>query len=75
MRPYLSVALLFPLIVNQVSAFYLPGAAPRDYKYEEDVELDVNVLKPGLGYESENLVRRYSSYTAFTFVNEMNSNP
>jgi hypothetical protein len=75
MRPYLPVALLFPLIVNQVSAFYLPGAAPRDYKHEEDVELDVNVLKPGLGYESENLVRRYSCYAAFTLANEMNSNP
>ncbi|KAG8788117.1 hypothetical protein FRC15_006081 [Serendipita sp. 397] len=38
-----------------VSAFYLPGAAPKDYRQGEDVEVDVNVLKPGLGYEAENL--------------------
>ncbi|KAG8816109.1 hypothetical protein FRC17_000460, partial [Serendipita sp. 399] len=43
-----------------VSAFYLPGAAPRDYRQDEDVEVDVNVLKPGLGYETENLVGKLS---------------
>jgi len=55
MRPHLLVALFFSLIFTQASAFYLPGAAPRDYKSGEEVELDVNVLKPGLGYEKENL--------------------
>jgi len=50
------VSLLLALS-STVSAFYLPGAAPRDYTEGEDVELDVNVLKPGLGYETENVVR------------------
>jgi len=48
---------LLVALSSTVSAFYLPGAAPRDYRDAEDVELDVNVLKPGLGYETENLVR------------------
>jgi hypothetical protein len=61
MRLSLPVVLLLPLIATQASAFYLPGAAPRDYEDGEDVELDVNVLKPGLGYESENLVCGHSS--------------
>jgi transmembrane 9 superfamily protein 2/4 len=50
--------------ILSVSAFYLPGAAPKNYKQGEDVELDVNVLKPGLGYEKENLVSlSWYSYT------------
>lgn len=49
--------ILPPLVLfTSVSAFYLPGAAPHDYKDGEEVELDVNVLKPGLGYETENIV-------------------
>jgi hypothetical protein len=48
---------LLVALSSTVSAFYLPGTAPRDYRDAEDVELDVNVLKPGLGYETENLVR------------------
>lgn len=50
-------------LASSASAFYLPGAAPKDYKDGEDVELDVNVLKPGLGYETENLVRLFSGYS------------
>jgi len=34
--------------LSNVSAFYLPGAAPRDYKLGEAVDLYVNALTPML---------------------------
>ena len=71
----LRAALLLPLIATQAAAFYLPGAAPKDYKHGEDVELDVNVLKPGLGYETENLVSRLTELRSIASADDQNSNP
>lgn len=58
LRPhhFLSAALvtLLPICTH---AFYLPGAAPRDYKRGEQVSLLVNALTPMLsGHEDSKLV-------------------
>jgi hypothetical protein len=39
------------LLVNNVAGFYLPGAAPHDYKTGEKVDLLVNALTPMLANE------------------------
>ena len=39
------------LLVNNVAGFYLPGAAPHDYKPGEKVDLLVNALTPMLANE------------------------
>lgn len=39
------------LLVNNVAGFYLPGAAPHDYKLGEKVDLFVNALTPMLANE------------------------
>ena len=39
------------LLVNNVAGFYLPGAAPHDYKLGEKVDLLVNALTPMLANE------------------------
>lgn len=39
------------LLVNNVAGFYLPGAAPHDYKPGERVDLLVNALTPMLANE------------------------
>lgn len=43
-----SVALLALLTAQSAHAFYLPGAAPKDYKKGDKVELYVNALTPML---------------------------
>jgi transmembrane 9 superfamily protein 2/4 len=53
-------ALLLGYVLNVLPtvAFYLPGAAPHDYKSGEPVELFVNALTPMLsGDENAKLVR------------------
>lgn len=50
-----SLALVLPLCAH---AFYLPGAAPRDYAAGEQVNLFVNALTPMLsGHDDSKLVR------------------
>jgi len=53
---------LVPILLvslSDVSAFYLPGAAPRDYKLGEPVDLYVNALTPMLtGANDAKLVSR-----------------
>jgi len=39
------------LLVSNVAGFYLPGAAPHDYKPGEKVDLLVNALTPMLANE------------------------
>lgn len=39
------------LLANNVAGFYLPGAAPHDYKPGEKVDLFVNALTPMLANE------------------------
>ncbi|PVG01267.1 hypothetical protein CPB86DRAFT_805430 [Serendipita vermifera] len=39
------------LLRHLLTPFYLPGAAPKNYRQGEDVELDVNVLKPDDYYD------------------------
>ena len=48
-------------LLSTADAFYLPGAAPHDYKKGEQVGLLVNALTPMIaGYDNAKLVR--SSY-------------
>ncbi|KAJ1949341.1 Transmembrane 9 super member 2 [Linderina pennispora] len=50
-------------LVQQVSAFYLPGIAPHDYKAGEKVELQVNSLTPSLNADNKlESVLSYSYY-------------
>ena len=42
------------LLLPSVCAFYLPGAAPRDYRRDEQVDLFVNALTPMLGGKDSN---------------------
>jgi hypothetical protein len=57
MRPSPKIKRLLLLALPlHAAGFYLPGAAPKDYEQGEIVEVDVNVLKPGLGYDQEQLV-------------------
>jgi len=52
------------LLVNNVAGFYLPGAAPHDYKQGEKVDLFVNALTPMLANEDHaKLVRQHSVST------------
>jgi len=45
-------------VTSTTNAFYLPGAAPRDYRDGEKVELFVNALTPMLAStENAKLVR------------------
>ena len=45
-----------------VHAFYLPGAAPHDYRASENVDLFVNALTPMLaGSDDAKLVSTYSA--------------
>jgi hypothetical protein len=55
-RPALLVATL-AAILSCASAFYLPGAAPRNYKAGDRVDLFVNALTPMENKESSKLVR------------------
>lgn len=51
------------LILPSIYAFYLPGAAPHNYKEGEDVELFVNALTPMLSGSSDSkLVSSLSKY-------------
>lgn len=54
---YLAGALAASLFPS-VDAFYLPGAAPHDYRQGEPVYLYVNALTPMLaGYDNAKIVR------------------
>jgi hypothetical protein len=59
-RPALLVALAAALTC--VNAFYLPGAAPRNYAKGDRVDLFVNALTPLENKESAKLVRTTVSY-------------
>ena len=52
---YLPGASQQPRSVN-VGLCFLIGAAPKDYTKNEPVVLDVNALRPGLGYDEAKLV-------------------
>jgi transmembrane 9 superfamily protein 2/4 len=59
----LSRVALVALVASSISvhAFYLPGAAPHDYKAREKVDLFVNALTPMLsGSDDAKLVSTYS---------------
>lgn len=59
---YLSGAVLVALVASSLSAhaFYLPGAAPHDYKEGEKVDLFVNALTPMLsGSDDAKLASTY----------------
>lgn len=60
--------LLLLALPLHAAGFYLPGAAPKDYGQGEIVEVDVNVLKPGLGYDQERLVSYNLILTDFTLT-------
>jgi transmembrane 9 superfamily protein 2/4 len=49
-RPVNAAVLLLPALAN---AFYLPGAAPRNYVPGEKVDLFVNALTPILSNEDD----------------------
>jgi len=54
-------------------AFYLPGAAPHDYKVAEKVDLFVNALTPMLsGSDDAKLVSKYSisQFAVISFMDE-----
>lgn len=69
--PKILKRLLLLALPLHVTGFYLPGAAPKDYKQGEAVEVDVNVLKPGLGYDQEHLVS--SNHVNFDDANRTNT--
>lgn len=48
MKEFLGAALLL-YAAQPASAFYLPGAAPHDYKLGDEVKLFVNALTPMIG--------------------------
>ena len=57
------------LLVTNVAGFYLPGAAPHDYKRGEKVDLLVNALTPMLANEEHaKLVRLQSISTLLTIL-------
>lgn len=61
----LARATLVALVASSISvhAFYLPGAAPHDYKVAENVDLFVNALTPMLsGSDDAKLVSIYSVF-------------
>lgn len=49
MRRQPSALLGLILAISSARAFYLPGAAPRDFEANEQVELYVNALTPMIG--------------------------
>ncbi|KAJ2026086.1 Transmembrane 9 super member 2 [Coemansia sp. S16] len=49
----LSIAAGLLALVQQSSAFYLPGIAPHDYKYGDKVDLLVNSLTPSLNADNK----------------------
>jgi len=56
------------LLVNNVAGFYLPGAAPRDYKPGEKVDLLVNALTPMLANEEHAKLVRLQPMSTFVAV-------
>jgi len=56
------------LLVNNVAGFYLPGAAPHDYKPGEKVELLVNALTPMLANEEHAKLVRPQAFSTFVAV-------
>jgi transmembrane 9 superfamily member 2/4 len=61
---FLSGAVLVALVAYSIpiQAFYLPGAAPHDYREGEKVDLFVNALTPMLsGADDAKLVGAYST--------------
>lgn len=53
----LGAILLLPVV--SVSAFYLPGAAPRNFEQGEQVDLFVNALTPMLSGKDDSKLVRY----------------
>jgi transmembrane 9 superfamily protein 2/4 len=43
------------LVANGVSAFYLPGMAPTNYRTNEDVPVFVNTIVPSLSQTDQQL--------------------
>ncbi|KAF8134655.1 Endomembrane protein 70-domain-containing protein [Boletus edulis] len=54
----LGILLLLPVV--SVSAFYLPGTAPRNFEQGEQVDLLVNALTPMLSGKDDSKLVRYS---------------
>ena len=61
MRRLQTILLFATALVLQADAFYLPGAAPRDYKRGDNVDLYVNALTPELSISGAKLVRALST--------------
>lgn len=62
-----SILLLLPAV--SVSAFYLPGAAPRNFKQGEQVDLFVNALTPMLsGKDDSKLVCYFDNLNKVTLT-------
>ncbi|KZV77095.1 endosomal P24A protein [Peniophora sp. CONT] len=57
-----SVALLALLTAQSAHAFYLPGAAPKDYKKGNKVELYVNALTPMLASNENSKLKSLINY-------------
>lgn len=51
--------------VSLTQAFYLPGAAPRDYSEGEKVDVFVNALTPVIGPQAKLVRHIHSRYTIF----------
>ncbi|KAJ7287496.1 Nonaspanin TM9SF [Mycena rebaudengoi] len=56
MASILHVCITSFLLAGTARAFYLPGAAPRDFQRGDDVPLFVNALTPFLGNDNSKLV-------------------
>jgi transmembrane 9 superfamily protein 2/4 len=55
MRSASSLFLIASLVANGVSAFYLPGMAPTNYRANEDVPVFVNTIVPALSQTDQQL--------------------
>ena len=69
----LTRATLVALLASSITvrAFYLPGAAPHDYRMAEKVDLFVNALTPMLsGSDDAKLVSTYS-VSQFAVISSM----
>jgi transmembrane 9 superfamily member 2/4 len=80
MSHFLSRAVLVALVASSITvhAFYLPGAAPHDYREGEKVDLFVNALTPMLsGADDAKLVCTYSTLRADRrlMISEFHSGP
>jgi transmembrane 9 superfamily member 2/4 len=65
MSPATRLAGVILLAAPWARAFYLPGSAPRDYSFNEKVDVFVNALTPVIGPQAKLVRGTHSSYTRF----------